>query len=232
MSLDVDCLVLLDVDRTLFRSDDFNEAVRGLAATEFGISAGTMLAAQEEAEKKGSFYPVDWIEQQLGDEKFHEFVSQFLQRYRDEDFLYDDARELLEGLGELHLPAVAMTHGGRTGQLFKLLVSKLGLPYLIIDEPNKGERLQQWYDPATGRYTVVTDDGTWYRARGFVLIDDKNRNFAGLDADAPRALCIHVEERARSGNDAKPEIKVEGVANLTLVRGMIRSHLQNLQEAA
>lgn len=226
----VDCLVLLDLDRTLFRSSDFNAAIQTCAVEEFDIPQVTIVAAQQEAEQEASFYSVDWVAKQLGEARFTAFVDRFLETNKD-DFLYDDAKVLLDELEKMGMPTIAMTHGGKLGQVLKLLVAKIDSPYIIIDEPNKGERLRQWYDPISKRYIVVTDNGAVYRAKGFVLIDDKNRNFTGLDEDTPHALCIHVEGRARSGNDATPKIEVKKVDTLHAAPEMIWEYRQQLRAA-
>lgn len=221
--------MLLDVDRTLFRTGAFNEALQRLAVEEFHVVPAAMHRAQQIAERTASFYPVDWLVSELGEAEFARFVARFQHHYAHEDFLYDDAKGMLAELAGLEAPLIAMTHGGQLGQPFKLMAARITFPFVIIDQPNKGERLQQSYNPSTQRYEVATDQGPVYHARGFVLVDDKNRNFAGLAANAPHVLCIHLEGRARSGNDAAPAVEVQKVADLRPVPAMIRRHVARLQ---
>ena len=223
----LDVLAVLDIDRTLFDDAKFMERLSRFGE-HYGIPYEEFHRSRRKIEETDSFDGLWWLAERLGD-KFTLFQTDFLTAHKAVDFVFKDAHILLDVLNKLEIPSILMTHGSRKGQEFKIATSERlgGYDHIVIDAPNKGERLQAVYDAKKQHYTLKTDENSVYTPSRVILVDDKARNFAGLAPDAP-VLGLHVAGRARSGNDIaldfKPKI-LPGDRHLTAAPALIRQWL-------
>ncbi len=216
---EVETLALFDLDRTLFDTEKFREALEA-AAARHGLKLTGMEAERARVWATGRpFYDVEYIAQAFGPQAWNEVRRELLAAHGDNAFLYSDALEFLNLLEELHVPVAILTHGTDVGQRLKLELSPRlsGYPFIVTDSRQKGVLLGEVRQ--NGRYYITPDVAhhTAYAARRILFFDDVLENFAGLSAES-NITAFYLVERSRSKGRAA-ELAIEPI------------HIRDLSEA-
>ncbi len=201
----VERFVVIDMDRTLFATDNFGTYVYDV----FGLDDDERQAAEQAVlSSKGSGFDTFGYLQQRHPGKLQRFSGEAgeldvgsmadwlverhgLQQLQDA-LLLPGARELFRVLDERELPHGVLTTGEDSYQQLKAavlrrLLDRPGLPVMVVDGANVPDKTAMLVDACwqeTSQYFLlpVQLSGELIAARNLVVIDDKDENLASPHA--------------------------------------------------
>lgn len=184
-------LTVIDVDRTLFKTDLFSEAMFTILSRHEVPQADTELLEKAVAHNTGNTFDLMREVETLG---IHPTADDVMKAVDGRPFLYDGVENLLGPLHKLGAATMILTYGGSNGQRLKLEIigrelkaKDIGLPPSIITQES---RKAEWIDTAWKR----ADDGRFIVPEGvlglserafsrIIILDDKMSNLETSNDD-------------------------------------------------
>lgn len=214
---------ILDLDRTLVRTDDLRELYEG--SIEVFTSITVQQIHQERERIKSNFDVPKYVRMQLAKEGLPAVVIEetmakarqvFMEKARMQDLLEPYAQNLLDYLQTQRLAYGVLTAGGNEWQTIKLEAAKLEtIPHLIVNTTHKGQLIAGWRQP-DGTF-LLPDELSGQRevvAESLAFLDDKTVSFQDIPetVKAVRVISLSAQE------PYEPELPLP--PSVTEVRGL------------
>jgi hypothetical protein len=228
-------LYVLDLDRTLIRSDVAADALYQATEELEGIPRERLKALQDESEDSNQPFnvvsaitrllPEGLPAEEIGN-KMNKLKSRFLRLVDRNALLYEGAQTLIDQLEmeDIYIPYVIATYGGEEWQEWKLEAAGLKDKDYIITSTNleKGMWIaHDWVQP-DGTYAPPLEDEAQrqqLKAHHVVVVDDKRKSFEGLPPGNVAILVRHRDERVRSSQEEggfQPDMVVTGIGDIVV----------------
>lgn len=218
----------MDLDVTALQTELALNGMLRIAAANNWANARTVRHERRLVEAGGD--PFDLIEhlsdQGVEQAKLDAILDEFAANERYIEYLYGDARLLVQAYEETETPFFTFTRGNHPTQIAKLRASGLiNYPYLITDDPDKGSAIGHMVQN-DGTYAVRVSVGLdgeekLLRGRSMYLIEDKPLALQWLPADCSGALIIRTKALRKSQQGTVPA-RIPVLSDLSEVTERIR----------
>lgn len=196
---------ILDLDRTLIRTDDLRQLFEGIIIENSSIGLDEIYRARMLV--KSNFDMAGFVYGRLTEQTSPEEASEtmrllrrkFVEVARQNDYLEPYAAELIAQLEQRRLPFGILTAGGPDWQQAKIEAVRLDhIPHLIVQTTRKGDLMASWRQPG-GTYQLpaeLTGGRAGEMAASLVFIDDRKVSFLGIPTNvrAIRVLSVTAGE--------------------------------------
>lgn len=220
----VDRFYLIDLDRTLVRTDDLRQSYEQIIIENVPDLAPEIEDARQRY--KSNFDLVSYVRLELeermnpGEAKrlLASFDQLFVEQAQKSSFFEPFAQELLQVLKQRGLSFGILTTGGDTWQQIKIEAAGLQhIPHLIIHKYEKGQLISSWRQP-DGSYKLPVELGGT-QADSLVFLDDKTVSFLDIPSDVIGVRIISVTApEPNERNFDLPE-------NVTTVHGLKEAYM-------
>lgn len=181
-----DVFFVLDLDRTLI--DTLRSAaiyIDVVKAVSSSLSEEVDNELQRNELMGTSFSIHAFVRERIPEGKLHKIEAAYLAEARTQDLLTKNAYLLLEWLEAEGRSYGILSYGSENGQDLKLKGAKLDhIPRIITLEPDKGRVIASWLTE-DGLFQIPKElDSLMPVVETVVLVDDKQKSFAGLPENA------------------------------------------------
>ncbi len=178
-----DTLVVIDVDRTLFETNLFSEAVFTILDRQ-GMKEDARVLGEIVEHNTGNTFDLMREVEKLG---MYPSADDLVVAVNGRPFLYVGVDELLNVLGKSGIATMILTYGGLSGQRLKLEIISRELeskglslpPSIITQESRKAEWIDTAWERAENGRFIVPEGVPGLSGRSFsriVILDDKTSN--------------------------------------------------------
>lgn len=222
----VETFYILDLDRTLVRTDDLRRLFEDVIVQSGVISREEIHQARMLV--KSNFDMAGFVYGRLTEQANPEDAAatmarlraQFVRAARVGDYYEPHARELVDLLQERQLLFGILTAGGQDWQQAKIeAVGLEEVPHLIVQTTHKGGLIADWRQPS-GRYLLPDElsGQVGVLVSSLVFIDDRKVSFIDIPPDV---RSVRVRSVTASEPREEEEILPDNVIEVTGIKGVI-----------
>lgn len=219
-------LVLLDLDRTAFKTDLHFSDFCSLIAEEFGISADQLKEREHKLTKKpGPYSPIDDIRYNESiNVDSNEVLTVVSKKLQDKatNYLFDDVLDFFEWSKQKGNPIVLITVGTHEYQTHKQqLIRDLSDLPIIITRDTKANELKNRLNFIEGDGVLLTGDDFSIKADRAMLIDDRSGTFADTDV-MPSDKRLELIRIRRKGVEYYEDPTPKGIREIEKLTDLIK----------
>ena len=184
---------ILDLDRTLIDTSKLAHNLKTIIARhDEKLAKKITQELIKSARQHESFFIFDYIAEQIGHEKLHEYVSELNYIMPSSEILLPGAIERIAfAKSQAGWSVGILTYGARRDQMIKLKLAGLQLErHLITDIVKKGDLLASWKLP-NGKFQLPIEFGG-HAVDRLTLDDDKFVSFEGIPDDVLGQWVTHA----------------------------------------